>query len=263
MRLHQGASFADLLDGRYLDKWQSERPAARFGDRDPLVVVHVPKTAGSALRSQMNRWFRERVALPHDAMDREFSGWLERDHGKREFVQGHVEFRHVQQALDHARGFTFATLVRHPVSRAISHYKYCMSERHPGHRRFRERFPTMQAWLDWGQMSRDFQARNLCGEVEGVDECLDKLRAIYHFVGLAEAFDASMSLFALAWGRRFQPPKAPENTAAERRPQQLDIPADVEQQLLDQNPIDLALHDHVRRLYESQLENLVSWSLRR
>ena len=259
---HPGTSFADLLDGRYLDKWQSRRPGARFAPSDPLIVVHVPKTAGSALRSQMGRWFREEVQLPWEAMDQAFSAWLDREHGRRAFVQGHLEFEHVRQALAHHRGFTLATMIRHPVRRAISHYKYCMSERHPNHVGFREAFPTMQRWLDWGGMSREFQTRNLVGDVGGSDECIEKVRSTYDFVGLAEAFDASMSLFAIAWGCKFRPPKKPENTASEREPQSLDIPDDVEEQLIEQNPIDLALYGHVRGLYEGQLENLVSWALR-
>ncbi len=87
---------------------------------DKLCLIHIPKSAGVSflhlLRDQV--YGEERTHEHFNAYKTEPSIY---ELNKKDLVVGHVDFADLQYDMP---GFKFATILRHPVNRAISWYKY-------------------------------------------------------------------------------------------------------------------------------------------
>jgi len=102
-----------------------------------LMFVHVPKTGGTSITKAMKMCFGEKLYHDHDGpgnpaspMNMDPDGFLYRHHNsdykflhQKEAVTGHIWIRKYDPIATEIR----ATILRHPIERAISHYFFWRS----------------------------------------------------------------------------------------------------------------------------------------
>jgi hypothetical protein len=143
-----------LFQGRF-DEYLRE---AAVGD-GALVFVHVPKTAGSSLRGELAARlqpdinievdYKDATRLFRDKMDDAVRDFLAGPAQNVRFASGHLMGRHVAQMRTAMANARFVTFLRDPVDRVVSDYRYQRSPKHPPHPQFREKYPTLEASLEF------------------------------------------------------------------------------------------------------------------
>lgn len=214
---------------------------------DPvLVFLHVPKTAGATLHRVIARQARGRQVVtlrllgePPDAIAEHLAGA-----GDVDVVKGHVYFgvhRHVRRPVH------YITVLRHPVARVWSLYRYIRTEpRHPLHPQVRDM--SLPAFLDSDldhDQVRDGQVRQLVGapgrDLGADDLALARDRLEHELVGfgLQEQFDASLVLLRRTLGWNLPPFYVSRNvTRGPREP----LSEEDRRRIEDHNRLDLELH---------------------
>ena len=125
----------------------------------PFLFQHVPKTAGTSLTVEMRQWLApyRNIHVPPapgltgqdraDAMREAVDGFLADDARVRfRSASGHLhhpKLSRILRGMPHAWPFT---VVRDPVERVISDYRYSRSEAHPDHAAVRHRYPDLQCF---------------------------------------------------------------------------------------------------------------------
>lgn len=253
--------FSDLFAGQFLDKWKTTRPAPRLGDQ-PIISLHVPKTAGSAFAEFLIASLGSFHTIEHGRIDETFDEFLD-NYGTRRIANGHIQWSHVQRAIERPDSYHFMTNLREPVARAVSNFTYCWSEKHPEHAEFRRAFPDIDTYIAWGGMSRNYQTRLLAGrDVGTAEEAIERIDSTYDFVGIAELFSVSCFLFSLAFGRPIRVADRAVNTARDRTGENHAIPDTAYDAIRRQNDIDTPVYEHFRALYEQRMEDLFTMALR-
>lgn len=167
--------------------------------------VHIPKTAGSSFRRELADLLRpnynvhvsrDRRDIPHEQKiadaTRTFAERLkERPY---RFASGHVPMATLAELVEGWRDLKLITMLRDPVKRMISDYRYQTTPAHPTHREFIERFPTFESFLEM-EWSRDRMFRFLRPSPSAtVDECIQFVVEHFAFVGVVEMYPLSFRL---------------------------------------------------------------------
>ncbi len=204
--------------------------AARAGLRPAagvslLVFVHVPKAAGTTLHRVIEDQYPPARILDFadpERAEQALSTAAPETLAEIEVLKGHVYYgvhRHFQQPP------RYVTLLRHPVARVASHYRYVRNKPdHYLHTAVVEGDLDLAAYAQ-GTLSRElrngqvqmFSAR--ARELDECDEgCLEEATRVladeFAVVGLAERFDESLLLMqeSLGWS---SPYYVPENRSSE------------------------------------------------
>jgi Sulfotransferase family len=254
-----------------------------------VIFLHLTKTAGTTLahvaqqQYQAGRFlrtdynfdrFRDRLALMSDAERRAI-----------DCLFGHMAFG-LHRFLP--RPVVYATMLREPVDRVISHYYYALhAADHPLHRQVVDARMTAEDYVVSGILDElnDGQVRRLAaahpedipyGAVprEVLETAKRNLRD--HFVvGLTERFDASLLLFgrALGWTKL----NYVSLNVTPGRLSRSGIPASLRRLIEKYNALDTELYEYAQELFNAQLSryhvtpatiigfrlNQRSWDLRR
>ncbi|MFN6954316.1 MAG: hypothetical protein ACK4PG_05905 [Acetobacteraceae bacterium] len=185
-----------------------------------LLFLHIPKTAGTSLTGDLARLLPPYMNLAPDYADtsRPFreredemlARFLARARsGGLRSASGHYTLRRIRNLLREAGGppgFTpaYVSMLREPVTRLVSDYAYLTSPAHPDHAAAKERYPTLEAFVEapreqnWiAQFLLD--GRLLAGSAEAEAEIPAFLDRTYRFLGTVEEYEmSSFLLFALA-----------------------------------------------------------------
>jgi hypothetical protein len=162
----------------------------------PYAFIHIPKTAGSAIRYLLRRTYGPRHCdLKSAKCRRHLHPWLNATDLRRARliypclagVSGHrvTPFNGMEKACPGLRYFTF---LREPRARFISNFWHDRRA-HSGHAH-----PRDLAAFCHDPARRNMQTRMLCGQ-EDACQALAMLQDRVSFVGLTEAFEISLLLF--------------------------------------------------------------------
>ena len=223
---------------------------------DPLLICHVPKTAGTALRQLV----RERAPEACFAYDRQLS-LVEPDlafiSGFRAAPPPSVVMGHFSFGVHRWLGVPprYAIVLREPVDRVVSLYRYQLSlADSPFAAHFRED-PSLLGFVGSGvtEMTNNHMCRMLAGVapdvgkvIEGswlLDCALHHLDRFFGLVGLHERIDD----FTAGLCKSMQWPDSPltrQNVTAGAYPVLDDATMGL---LLERNALDIALYDHVSK----------------
>jgi hypothetical protein len=168
---------------------------------DRLLFLHIPKTAGSTLHSIVSRQFKKKEQLLlHAFKDENGLDNLKPDALQSlRLLRGHFPFGyHTKMATG---TFEYMTLLRDPVERVISHYKYM--QRHPEGDLY-QRWAKNRYSLEEMMKSKEFPMFNNgavrmiagamrvpYGEIDEMhlQQALDNLEQYFPLVGVQSYFD--------------------------------------------------------------------------
>lgn len=241
------------------------------------LFVHVPKTAGSSLTSDIAAGLRPYRSLHIDHLDRArpamqrydtaveqaLAAWRE---APFRFASGHVQQRHVARIVQGIPGTRLFTMLREPAARLVSDYLYQRSPMHPLAEEVRRRVPDFDAFLDLpGQRNRT--ARHLVpkpvldsGDAEAA---IAHVEAHFAFLGLQEHYSASFSALTRMLGQARAPAaRLRVNSAA--APERAEIAARLADPALSAriaaaNAMDLALYRHFAARWQDIAPRLEAW----
>ena len=224
--------------------------------RTPLwLFVHVPKTAGSSLNGELQPIlspghhifvdYTQLDRLPFgELMDEAVAHFIARAQERRyRYCTGHITAPHVTRIAEALPNVRPVTLLRDPVARFVSDFRYQSSAMHPGHEQFRAAHPTIDSYLDqpgeWNKAASHLVPVHLHADPQA---SIDHIMANYAFVGIQEAYALSLRLLTTLAGaprrpgvfRRVNTP-TPENA--------VDLPADLAALIRSRNALDVAIYD--------------------
>ena len=170
-----------------------------------LINVHIPKTAGSALRATLSEIFNKVPDQPSFVINPErinsgdYFGDLRRGFSsslpelfKRDerMLSGHYRYRDIADILSTVRDdITLITFLRDPVMRTLSDYFYSISSVHTDQAGFIERYPTLGHYMDsLDQMNKtlDYLRPDTSASAH---ETLQSAIEHFDFIGITENFE--------------------------------------------------------------------------
>ena len=220
----------------------------------PLVFVHIPKTGGTSLGDFLRRNVGEEgfAHLWEPPEDSELS----------RLAECRAVIGHFHHGLHRRLGVpcAYATMLRDPVDRVLSHYHYLRHADVPRHELARDH--GLEAWLEIEPDARNLQVQYLAGvfgEVGPADlETAKQRLERFAVVGLLEHFEASLALMARCFG--FGELSYERKRVNPSRPS-LDAEQAVTREIVGRhNVLDLELYRFASGLFEQRLQE-VGWSL--
>lgn len=180
-------------------------------DQTVDIFVHVPKSAGSTVRSVISReygvdrviYFEEGSPAwqAHHSGAQSLSAQV--DAANARLVTGHHAFG-LHALID--RPTRYFAAIREPVSRLISHHTAVIARpRYRQHEKMNEQAPTIGAFFANPDLARGDQLANMLsgrgGEPDSVATAIRNIRERFAVVMLAERFDESLLFLArdLGW----------------------------------------------------------------
>lgn len=233
-----------------------------------VFFLHLPKTGGTTMRRVLDREYRGsrcyEIGTDITGDIRAFRAGQWNVHNAPRLVQGHMSYGLHQFVPGPA---TYVTLLREPLSRALSDYYYVTSNpHHPIHERVKDM--GLVEYLDSGiteQLSNG-QVRLVSGDhapgdpgVAGnrvmdrtdLELALENLCTGFAAVGLLERFDETLLLFRQRLGWQF-PFYLRENVA--RRPYRMaDVAPNDLAHIRELNRLDIELYESVREMFERRI----------
>jgi hypothetical protein len=220
---------------------------------DPLLLVHLPKTAGTTLAQLMRYHYSgggfmgagNVFSRPQEARPRLEA--IARKPAVRG-AAGHVSFGLAEQVVP---GATFVTILREPVDRTLSQY-FFLAEPGRGVGLLRPgldedaRGLGLEEMFDRGYLLDNVQTRMLCGLVspyddlpdDGLDRAKANLRDRFAYVGTTESFDELLAVLNLALGW----PTTAHEPARENPRRPPEVPDDLRALAAERNPLDCELY---------------------
>ena len=173
---------------------------------DPLLIfLHIGKAAGQTLEAIMRRQYAPHEIAAYSGRFGVTPHFSEEELGRARVVMGHIPFG-IHRAIPRPSNYT--TLLREPVPRVISLYRYIVSTpAHHLHTAVREldllSFVTSE--IDAMEVDNG-QTRQLAGDMEAVPDrsslraAQTNLRESFATVGVVERFDETVFLMSRRFG---------------------------------------------------------------
>jgi hypothetical protein len=234
----------------------SRQPTTRYSRRDDcLVFMHIPKTAGTSLVSSLMWNYPVHSSLRLNLLGMPLSDLdsipLER-RSRLRLLYGHLPYgvhKHIP------RPCSYVTIVREPVDRVISAYKYVLkTAHHRDHDVVVNGGISLEEYVEsfWVDERISRQTRQLCNKYDGPLDEHDLQRAKRNLeqllvVGLTECFEETFVLLRRALRFRF-PFYVTRNVSPP-----LQAADEVRKLIAEQERFDLELYDFARDLFTSRV----------
>jgi hypothetical protein len=247
---------------------------------EALLFLHIPKAAGTTLRSILERQFSAQVTFTIDGNDsqtsiKEFTSLPEAQRAKLRLVKGHMPYGLHKYLSVPA---TYITMLRDPVDRIISYYYFVLnSHRHYLHREVTDRNMSLPDFVRSGLTTEliDDQTRLISGvervntrhldgeerrtlrpgtepvTAEILETARKNLRDHFSAVGLFSRFDESLLLFKrrLGWKNVYYV----RQNVSRKRPAKQQVPGDVRDLIARHNEKDMELYEYAGKRFEETI----------
>ena len=248
-----GLLFESSLD-RFLQE-EGDTPGALW------FFQHIPKTAGSSFRGELARKLRPSKNLAVDYKQGEetlqaqreavLQGFIAEAENYR-FASGHVQHPAVARIVEARPNTRVVTMLRDPVQRLISDYRYQLTELHPPHAEFRRRFPTFDEYARHPASQNKMYKFLMARPREPVGSVIRRMTDSYSFVGLQEKYALSFRLMSLLLGDAAERPSLHARKTPSTSDNALDPDALPIATLRGYNHLDQAIYDHFRTQFDGR-----------
>ena len=231
---------------------------------NPLwFFVHVPKTAGSSLNGEMvpalfpnhhiyidyGKLDPSEKELSYEALfDKSVNRFIELAQAKRyRYCTGHINAAQLERIVAEVPDVRPVTLLRDPVKRFISDYRYQRSPMHPGNEHFSAAYPTIEDYLklegDWNKTATSLLPTALTAAADP-QACADWLTTTYRFIGIQEYY--GLSLHALTWFARKPKFSKVRKRINDPTPEtEIILSESTKDEIRDRNALDIAIYDRI------------------
>lgn len=236
-----------------------EKYVAENQDREKCwFFVHIPKTAGSSFRLDLVgiRSPAYNIHVDDDNRDvpykqkivdavRAFNAKLPTT--SFQFASGHVPVETLAAEVERSGDLQLITMLRDPIKRVISDFRYQRTPSHPNHREFIEQFPTFESYFEapWAQ-NRMFQFLRP-GATASLDECIKHVIDRFAFVGIVEMYPMSFRLVTRLMEAE-QPHSSHERKTSESDVGHIEPTPELTRRLRALNSLDVALYEYFHAL---------------
>jgi hypothetical protein len=229
---------------------------------------HIPKTAGSSLIASLStlRAPYHNIAVRNYATNK--AGFREQEwEAVGEFVDsqksawpdtrcrsfsGHMRRAHIEYIRTELPDTRFFTLLREPVARVVSDYRYCLTPSHPTHEDFAAQFPTITDFIRHPK-GQNVTSLYLAPKLDTADSVVESVLQGFEFIGVMELYDVSMSMIFQLMGLTHIPTRRVNETMSTDL-NAIEVTEAVREEILARNAIDDALYRAVREILEPQCE---------
>ncbi len=243
-----------LFDGAFDSYADAVRGSA--ATPHPLwVFVHVPKTAGSSLHTEIGAILQPSANIDIDHTDtarpykERFDEAVQRFVSRHlaspvRFVTGHINAGQVDVIRAQVPDLRCFTMLRHPVARIVSDYRFQRSAMNQAREDFIARTPSFAAYAArpyvHNKMAAHLVPRALL-ERGDVAECVGHILQKYAFVGLQEMYPLALRLLTTQMGE-MRAPRVSARVNPETAASRVVLSAADEQDLLVRNKLDLGIY---------------------
>jgi hypothetical protein len=257
-----------LFEGRFQQYFD-----AILGFRSLWLFVHVPKTAGSSLNAELvpilspnHHIFVDYSRLDQRPFDEMLNEAVERfiylaSQRRYAYCTGHINARHVEQIVAGLPDVRPITLLRDPVARFISDYRYQCSPMHPGNEAFKAAHPVIASYLElpgeWNKAAAHLVPAGLVDTGDAA-ACADHIMATFDFVGIQESYPLSLRLITTLAG-------APRRPAVFKRvntptPEtEVRLTPELEDRIRLRNALDVAIYEDLAGRFHAIEADLVDY----
>ena len=227
-------------------------------DRQALIFLHIPKTAGTTL-NRIIEWQYNPLSIftldPYRirATAERFKTLSEQRRRRFRVVRGHMYYG-LHEFLP--QGATYITMLREPVARFLSSYYFILRRPlHPLHRKLKKERLGVEDYLRLIPHRHNFQCRLIAG-VEGstidderlLDIAKENLTKSFSVVGICERFEESLMLIAKTFG--WEVPYYENRKVSKNRSPV--APSSIEL-IREHDRLDIALYEFGKELFEESL----------
>jgi hypothetical protein len=225
------------------------------------LFVHVPKTAGSSFNAELTPLLKpnHHVFIDysqtasrsyHELYDEAVDRFIEAARRKPlRYATGHINGRHVERIRDAVPRVRPVTLMRQPVSRFISDYRYQRSPMHPGHEEFRRDFPTIEDYLaqpgEWNKTATYLIPPDI-RRAGNEQACIEHVLGRYLFVGIQEMYPLSLRIVTTLAGSPARP-GAKHRVNAPTPENSVELTPELDRLIRSRNALDMTLYEYFSR----------------
>ena len=227
-------------------------------DREALIFIHIPKTAGTTL-NRIIEWQYSPLSIytiePYRirATVERFKHLSEQRRRRLQVVRGHL-FYGIHEFLP--QGATYITMLRDPVTRFLSSYYFILRRPlHPMHRKLKKERLGVEDFIRLTPHRQNLQCRFIAGSENGeirdgqvLGVAKENLTRSFSVIGLCERFEESLVLMAITFG--WKVPFYENRKVSKTRPM-------VEPRLVDlikeHNRLDVELYEFGKKLFAENL----------
>lgn len=177
----------------------------------PWIFMHIPKTAGSSFSHELSEFRRPYSNIHVDYADENVPYDVKLDRAVDNFIfearassiraaSGHLTMRHIlriKQGLPEAR---VLTILRNPVQRVISDYRYARTPAHPPHREFIREFPTLDSYVASPASQNKMFEFLTPDPTIGIPELFAFIDEFFVFIGLTEMYPMTFNIATRLFG---------------------------------------------------------------
>ncbi len=250
-----------------------DRYFAEAGAGLPLwLMVHVPKTAGSSLFTELGAllqpYYNINVrhsdpALKHAArFDLAVDKFLEAAGEKpHRFASGHITGDHAERimaALPDVRAFA---MLRHPVARFVSDYRYQRTPMHSDPEGFIARYPDFPTYVNTHRITNKMTSHLVPKRIldtRNVQACIDYITKTFTFIGMQEAYPLSFRTITTLVG---SPARATvrERVNTPTAENSVELTPELERTIRENNAIDMAVYAEFAKRLRGVRESLMAY----
>ncbi|MFC3886616.1 sulfotransferase family 2 domain-containing protein [Bacillus songklensis] len=224
------------------------------------IFVHIPKTAGSTLRSILKKQYdsNEICFGNKEEMILKLNDLSEEELEQIKCINGHILFG-IHEHLSN-RPYVYYTMLRDPVEHVISEYYYILREPHNmAHDKVKNM--SFEEFITADEFKGRTSNRQTCfisgGRKKDLSIAKENLSNYFSVVGITEMFDESVFLIGQELGWKDISYKKRKNVT-KNRPMRDEFPKHVIETIKKNNELDIELYNFGKHLLEKKIQNLSS-----
>jgi len=229
--------------------------------KGPMFFLHIPKTAGSSLVSDLSTARSPYLNLDHEYPEsfqdfakskamrlEQFSGMLSEN--AISSSSGHYTIEEIRPMISNHPDLIVFTFIRHPVQRLISEYNYCISDMHPLNLSFTKKYPSFEKFIrdpaEQNKMALYILGSKFRNDFD--EKAVRRKLKQYTFIGLQERYPASfVFLSSCFWDK--QVPRA-KKLRVSKADNVHELTQKYSREILNTNRLDMFIYDTVSAVYD-------------